>query len=299
MFGYVKVFQPELKMGEFEQYRGVYCSLCKQLGKRYGILSRMTLSYDFTFLAIFRMALDTGCTGFHKGRCLFNPLKKRLCSCENSHVVYAADAATLLMYYKLKDTIADSGFWKGLGARLLLPFASRTRKKAIRLLPELDDVFAACMKQQAELEYEKTASIDKAAEPSAHMLAAMAESTARDEKERFILQRFGYCLGRWIYLVDAVDDLPEDLQEGHYNPYILSNQLQKGDIQKVKEVQQYALLTLNACLAECISAYNLLDIHRFDGILRNILELGMPSVQKQVAQGSRNSEKEAETVDIR
>ena len=106
MFGYVRVYQPELKMGEFEQYRGVYCSLCKSLGKRYGFFARMTLSYDFTFLAVFHMALQKGCAGFRMGRCALNPLKKRMCCRENEEIAYAADAAVLLLYHKLRDTVA-------------------------------------------------------------------------------------------------------------------------------------------------------------------------------------------------
>lgn len=291
MFGYVKVFQPELKMGEFEQYRGVYCSLCKQLGKRYGWMSRMTLSYDFTFLAVFRMAMDGECAGFHMGRCLLNPLKKKLCCQENQHVAYAADAATILLYYKLKDTVADSGFWKRLGARLLLLFASGARKKAAKLLPELDATVADCMRRQAALEAAENPSIDQAAEPSAQMLSAMAAASARDDKERLILERFGYCLGRWIYLIDAVDDLQEDLESGGYNPYILSRGLQKGNPEQLQEVRGYSRQTLNACLAECIAAYNLLTIRRFDGILRNILELGMPAVQEEVLSGRDKKER--------
>lgn len=59
MFGYVRIFKPEMKIAEFDQYQGVYCSLCKRLGKKYGAMSRMTLSYDFTFLSVFRMG-DSG-----------------------------------------------------------------------------------------------------------------------------------------------------------------------------------------------------------------------------------------------
>lgn len=281
MFGYVRVYQPELKMGEFEMYQGVYCSLCRQLGKRYGFLARMTLSYDFTFLALFHMAADERCTGFHKGRCPFNPLKKRLCCGDNVHIAYAADAAALLLYYKVKDSIADNGFWRGLPARCLLPLAALARRKAVRRQPELDEHIAACMRRQAALEAAGTASIDAAAEPTADMLASMAAHHAVDERERRILERFGYCLGRWIYLMDAVEDLPEDLARGGYNPYILSHGLRPGEDEAVKEAQRYALLTLNACLAECLAAYELMDIRRFDGILRNVLELGMPAVQKK------------------
>lgn len=282
MFGYVRVYQPELKMGEFEQYRGVYCSLCKQLGKRYGFFARMTLSYDFTFLALFRMALDDGCVGFENGRCAFNPLKKRMCCRDNPHLHVAADAATLMVYYKLKDNIADGDFFSALPARLLLPFAALARRKAVKRQPELDNVIADCMDEQAQLEKSGTDSIDLAAEPSAKMLAFLAQITAGDEREQMILERFGYCLGRWIYLIDAVDDLPDDLAKDRYNPYILSTQLKKGETDRVRQVREYAILTLNACLAECTAAYNLLDIHRFDGILRNILELGMPEAHKRV-----------------
>ena len=97
MFGYVKVYQPELKMGEFEQYRGVYCALCRTLGKRYGVLAQMTLSYDVTFLSVLHMALSEDCVGFTKGRCPYNPFKKRTC-CQNSVALdIGADAAMLLL----------------------------------------------------------------------------------------------------------------------------------------------------------------------------------------------------------
>lgn len=292
MFGYVRVYQPELKMGEFEQYRGVYCALCKNLGKRYGFFARMTLSYDFTFLAVFHMALRDGCAGFQMGRCAFNPLKKRMCCRENPEIAYAADAATLLLYHKLRDTVADSGWVKGLGARLMLLFLSRARKKAAAAQPELNRVVADCMQRQTALEKAKTASIDAAAEPSARMLAAMAASAAHDERERLVLDRFGYCLGRWIYLIDAVDDLEDDLKEGSYNPYVLSRQLLSGDTEGVRRTREYSLLTLNACLAECVAAYNLLDIRRFDGILRNVLEWGMPTIQRDVIAGRKKKKKD-------
>ena len=52
MFGYIRPQKGELLVREFEQYRGVYCGLCKQLGKSYGFAARMTLSYDCTFLGL-------------------------------------------------------------------------------------------------------------------------------------------------------------------------------------------------------------------------------------------------------
>ena len=57
MYGYVRTHAPELKVRQQEYYRAVYCGLCRTMGKCTGQCSRMTLSYDFTFFALVRMAL--------------------------------------------------------------------------------------------------------------------------------------------------------------------------------------------------------------------------------------------------
>ena len=283
MFGYVRLYKPTITMGEYEQYQGLYCTLCKRLGKRYGVLSRFTLSYDMTFLALLEMALMEEGPDFCPGRCSFNPTKKCLKAQNTVALDRAADIGTLLTYYKLRDTLADEGLLKRMVARLAQPFAAHGRKKAAQRLPEMDQLVAEMMHRQALLEEDKVASIDRAAEPFALMLQAMAASIATDEGQRRILERFGYCLGRWIYLIDAVDDLDEDLEEEHYNPYILARSLTTEE--EVIAARPYAKETLNACLAECVAAYNLLEVRRFDGILRNILEQGMPHIQKRVIAG--------------
>jgi len=283
VFGYVTLFKPTITMGEYEQYKGIYCTLCKRLGKRYGVLSRFTLSYDMTFLALLQMALADEGADFCPSRCSFNPAKRCLKAQNTAAIDRAADIGTLLTYYKLKDTIADEGFGKRLGALCALPFAAAARKKAAARYPDADRAVAAMMTAQAALETAQTDSIDRAAEPFALLLQTLAAQVAADDSQRRVLERFGYCLGRWVYLTDAVDDLPEDLKRGRYNPYIRARGITDAD--GVVATRQYAAETLNACLAECIAAYNLLDIRRFDGILRNILEQGMPHTQKRVIAG--------------
>lgn len=283
MFGYVTLFKPTITMGEYEQYKGIYCTLCKRLGKRYGVLSRFTLSYDMTFLAMLQMALADEGADFCPSRCSFNPTKRCLKAQNTAAIDRAADIGTLLTYYKLKDTIADEGFGKRLGALCALPFAAAGRKKAAARYPDADRAVAAMMTAQAALEAAQTDSIDRAAEPFALLLQTLAAQIAADDSQRRVLERFGYCLGRWVYLTDAVDDLPEDLKRGRYNPYIRARDITDAD--GVAATRQYAAEILNACLAECIAAYNLLDIRRFDGILRNILEQGMPHTQKRVIAG--------------
>ncbi|MBQ9859624.1 MAG: hypothetical protein IJO76_02980 [Clostridia bacterium] len=283
MFGYVRLHKPTITMGEYEQYRGIYCTLCKQMGKRYGLLSRFTLSYDMTFLALLGMALAADDPAFCGGRCSFNPTKKCLRAGNTACIDAAADIGMLLAYYKLRDTLADEGFFKKLGALCALPFAAAARKKAMKRRPATDRLVAEMMTRQAALEAENCPSVDRAAEPFALLLQALATDLSADEKQRTVLARFGYCLGRWVYLIDGVDDLPDDLPKGRYNPYIAARSLPAdADEGTIKEVQTYAVQSLNACLAECIAAYNLLDVRRFDGILRNILEQGMPAAQRRV-----------------
>ncbi|MBQ1950096.1 MAG: hypothetical protein II363_00630 [Clostridia bacterium] len=293
MFGYVRLYKPEIKMGEYEQYQGIYCTLCRRLGKRYGPLARLTLSYDMTFLALLHMALQPDGPDFCPGRCSFNPTKRCL-RCQNTVATdLAADLQCLLAYHKLRDTLQDEGFSKRIAAGLCLPLAALHHRRAARRRPDAEQRIAAAMARQQALEAAGTDSLDRAAEPFAMLLQDLAADLSPDKKQRPILQRFGYCLGRWIYFIDAVDDLAQDLAKGRYNPYATAQGLASGDEAAIRKTKTYAGETLNACLAECIAAYNLLDIRRFDGILRNILELGMPAAQRRAITGEEHYEQKS------
>ena len=107
MFGYVRACKPEMRIKEFEMYKAVYCSLCKELGRQYGPLARMTLSYDFAFLAILNMSLKTNGCSLERKMCTCNPLKKCQYLCDKSDLDMPAAAAMIMLYYKLLDNIED------------------------------------------------------------------------------------------------------------------------------------------------------------------------------------------------
>ena len=107
LFGYIKISKGELKIKEYELYQGVYCTLCKVLGKKYGLISRFTLNYDFTFLTLLNMSLKNDCNKFYQKHCTFNPLKKcNLCT-DTFDFEMPAAAAMIMSYYKLLDNIQD------------------------------------------------------------------------------------------------------------------------------------------------------------------------------------------------
>lgn len=265
MFGYVRACKPELKIKEYETYKAVYCSLCKKLGKSYGILSRFTLSYDFTFLALLNMSMQSGCDGFHQKRCAFNPLKK--CNyCKNDDAIeMPAAAAMIMLYYKILDNIADERGFKRLGYWCLKPIFSSAHKKAAEKYPQIEDAVSEYISAQYTLESENCALIDNAADPTAKVMEKILSLCSENETQKRVLNRLGYCLGRYIYLLDAAIDLPQDIKDGNYNVLKTID----GDIKEKITPQLYF------CVNEAARALELLDIKKYKDILGNIIYLGL------------------------
>ena len=266
MFGYVRACKPELKIKEYETYKAVYCSLCKKLGKSYGVLSRFTLSYDFTFLALLNMSLKDGCDGFERKRCAFNPLKK--CNyCKNLDAIdMPAAAAMIMLYYKILDNIADERGIKKIGYWCLKPIFSSAHKKASRAYPQIEEAVAEYIAAQNALEAANCTSIDEAADPTARVMEKILTLCSSDEMQKRVLQRMGYCLGRYIYLLDAAADLKDDIKTGSYNV------LKSIDS---KELNERIKAQLYFCSNEAAKAFELLDIKKYKTILGNIIYLGL------------------------
>ena len=142
MFGYVRAHNAELKVKEYEAYRGVYCGLCRSMGKCTGQCSRMTLSFDFAFLALLRICFSGERVEFESRRCIAHPLKKRSMMKRTATLEYCARAAAILNYHKIKDDLSDERGVKKLKAMLVYPFVAHSRKKAIKTgeLSALDEV---------------------------------------------------------------------------------------------------------------------------------------------------------------
>lgn len=266
MLGYVKACKPELKIKEYETYKAVYCSLCKKLGKSYGVLSRFTLSYDFTFLALLNMSLQDGCDGFEQKRCAFNPLKK--CNyCKNLDAIdMPAASAMIMLYYKILDNIADERGFKRFKYWCIKPLFSRAHKKAAKKYPRIEKAVAEYISAQNNLEKAGCTSIDEAADPTAKVMEKILSLCSDDEIQKKVLNRLGYCLGRYIYLLDASIDLEEDIKKGSYNVFKSVDG---------KEIKERIKGQLYFCVNEAARAFELLDIKKYKTILGNIIYLGL------------------------
>ena len=270
MFGYVKTHKPELKIKEYETYKAVYCSLCKKLGKSYGVISRFTLSYDFTFLAMLNMSLRDGCDGFVQGRCAFNPLKKCNYCKDDAALDMPSAAAMIMLYYKILDNIADERGFKKAGYLCLKPIFARAHKKAAKQYPNIESYVSEYINAQNTLEKNGCTSIDEAADPTAKVMEQILSLCSDDEAQKRVLARLGYCLGRYIYLLDAAVDLPDDIKQGSYNVF----KTKAGD-----DIKQYIKITVTPqlyfCVNEAARAFELLDVKRYKHILGNIIYLGL------------------------
>lgn len=276
MFGYVRPVRDELKCKDYDLYRATYCGLCRTLRQRYGLLAPMFLNFDFTFLALLLSPEEESFRPC-RGRCHANPLKKQR-MCQNSAAVdRAADTSIILTYWKLRDGAQDDGLVKGFPERMLSWLLVPAYRKAVQRCADYDSVVRGCLAELSKLEGEKCASIDRTADTFARLLQAAAPGTGRDRYDR-PMGLLLYHIGRWIYLLDARDDLQRDKQSGSYNP-LLYRFGPEGDDEALR-------ITLEHSLNMARSAFCMLDFGCRTAAIENILYLGLPLVQCAVFEGS-------------
>ena len=285
MFGYIKPVPAELKVKEYELYKSVYCGLCAALGRNSTCVSRLTLSYDFVFLALFRMTLSGECGEIKRRRCIAHPAKKRAVLHGAAGLDYSAAVSTLLTYGKLFDDINDERGSKRLAAKALLPAAKSMRKKAMsRLeLSELDGAITKRLSELSELERARVYSPDAAAEPFGALMADVF-SYGYTGAEQKIASEVGRHIGRFIYIVDAADDLRDDLEKGRYNPFRVEGKTD-DEILSEFEARKGALegsLTMELVGIERALALVLHEkTPEFFAIIENIIYLGLPELIKK------------------
>ncbi len=286
MFGYVVVKKEEMKVKEYDTYKAVYCSLCRRMHKDYGFFSKFTLSYDFTFAALLYLSQNGGCKEFERKSCQVNPLKKCV-YCKNDFQGFdrVAAMAVLLTEYKVRDNVADSSFLRSLPFRLVLPFVKGWKKKALKKFPEYQELLKNYEDGQRKAEESSEKSIDFAAEPTAILMKRFFGSLSNANKAAEYL---GYCLGKWIYLLDAAEDIEDDLKENNFTPFdIKSND--PSEIERIRK--EIAIPNLNVCRIEAQKAFELLDCTDFGEIIANILYLGITAKQESVLRRKEQSEK--------
>ena len=214
MFGYVRINKMDLTFRKFDYYKGYYCGLCKYLKENHGEVSRLSLNYDITFLILILTALYKLDSDITYERCIANPLKKKM-RIVNEITEYAASMNILLSYYKLEDNLYDDN---GIKDKLAYELYKGKLKKAYEKYPQKAEYIKQQLGNLRELEKQESKSIDKVSNTFGNLMGEIFVYK-KDEYEQN-LRNIGFNLGKYIYILDAYEDLEEDNKKGRYNPFM-------------------------------------------------------------------------------
>lgn len=280
MFGYVRINKMDLTFREYEHYKAYYCGLCKYLKRNHTELSRMTINYDITFLIVLLSSIyQPSAQVFHE-KCIVDPVKKK------KHIIneiteYAASMNILLAYYKLEDDVNDEGDIK---SRLVRRAYRKSFKTAYDKYPQKADFIKACLGELRSLEEDQSTSIDQTSNCFARLLEEIFDY--KDDEYRDRLRKVGFNIGKYIYIMDAYEDLDQDLEKSRYNPFSSYKDDREGLKIKVDKLIGMTLARLEEAILN-------LDIKVNKSIIDNIIYSGVYLRYKGLINGADKKKQEA------
>ena len=261
MFGYVVMNKPEIRFKDFDLYRSFYCGLCRELREKYGISGQITLTYDMTFVVVLLSALYEPPTQKGTTRCVIHPVCKQPVR-KNAATEYGADMNVLLTYYKCMDDWEDEKKFAALGYGKIL---QRKNNRLSRRYPEKAEKIRKLLEELSQMEKAGETDIDKM---SGCFGRIMEEIFAwKTDVWEGSLRRMGFYLGKFIYILDAYDDVEKDVKNGNYNPFA-EKYIMKGLDEQVRQL-------LIMMMAQTCREFEKLPIIKYTDILRNILYSGV------------------------
>ena len=277
MFGYVTVNKPEIKFKDFDMYRSFYCGLCRELRERCGIPGQISLTYDMTFVVLLLSGLYEPPTRKGKSRCVVHPLKAQPVR-KNEITEYCADMNVILSYYKCMDDWADE---KKLTRFTYAKLLKKGYHRAYNKYPEKARRIENLLRELSREENKQSADIDRMAGIFGRIMSEVLAPKADEWEES--LRNMGFYLGKFIYLLDAYEDVYEDRGKGRYNPFTI-----KCDDPDFEE-EVRTILTM--MMAECSREFEKLPILDNVEILRNIIYSGVWYRYEAVNQKRANQSK--------
>ena len=274
MFGYVLPCKMELKMKDYEIFRSYYCGLCIAIKNNYGHLPRLVLNYDMTFLAILIDSLNNEDRSIINTPCVMHPIKKRTKIINNKAINYAAFSNVVLAYYKLIDDVEDDkSFKSSVFSSILKPYMNKNNHE----YEEIIENVKTNLNKLSSMEKETFSdNIDEISHPFADITGLIISYYYKNEEFSENLYWLGYNLGKWIYIIDAWDDLEDDLEKGKYNPI---NAIFNKNNQSFNNFSKQIYLRIEDLLLNC--GYNCtinlkkLPLKKNIDLLDNILHLGL------------------------
>lgn len=261
MFGYVVINKPELKIKDFEKYQQYYCGLCQSLKKTHGKKCQLTLNNDLTFVGILLTGLYEPQEITYKIRCPLHPIHSKYVR-SNNYLDYASDMTVVLTYYKLDDDIQDENSQK---SKLFKSILHKEFDKVKNKYPEKIDKIFHQLEHIHQLEKDNCTDLDLISGCFGHVMGEIM--IYQDDIFKDDLYNMGYYLGKFIYLIDAFEDIEEDIQKNNYNPF--------KEKFKSHDFQEYCYNILEMMISKSSFYFEKLPIIENVDILKNIIYSGI------------------------
>ena len=263
MFGYINADINQLSEEDKTKYRQFYCGLCHALGDKAGVKAQLLLNYDLCFLAILLQSLYEPDITSDRHRCIIHPIKLKDYY-QSEAIEYACDMDIILSYHSLMDNYKDDN------SKLSKLAADSLKKDYDRIKDIYPRQTAAVEEYIAKLsaaELAKESNLDKISSYTGEMLGTLMNW--KDDAWGCTLHCMGFHMGKFIYILDAYDDLKKDEKHGSYNPLSFMKN------ESPKEFETFVRINLTSLMAECAKSFERLPIVENANILRNIIYSGV------------------------
>ena len=281
MFGYVTPLKMEMKIKDYEKFKAYYCGLCNSIKSNFGNLPRLTLNYDMTFLAVLLDSLSEDKYNFTEFKCLMHPLKKRLMLNNNAALDYAAFCNTTLAYYKLMDDVQDNKSSKSKVFSIFLKNYLKKSKVEDKVVMEYTKEKLVLL-NTLEANYNDI-SLDELSHIFADLTGFIVSFYYKEATFKEDLYWLGYNLGKWIYIIDAYDDLEKDIKDNSFNAINSLLNTENLDFKSFSVLIKPRIdFILVSCAEQCLKYLNTLPLIKNEDILYNILELGLMEKMEKV-----------------
>lgn len=274
MYGYITPDKSKLYQKDFLLFRAFYCGVCKTCSKSHGTLPRLSTNYDIAFLSVFLHSYLNVLPEFCKQNCILNPFKKKDIVKTSLLMQDIMNLNILLTYHNIQDKIIDGDGFKNC---IYSSVFKRAYNTAVKIFPEIDKTIIDNYQDLRALENQNCQSIDRVSHCFADMLSKCIKLIIKKHNgdyENTHLMNFLYNLGKYVYLMDALDDLKSDYKSNNYNPFLTHF---GGFTDKTKFIEKNKTdidFIINMTINQIIENFNQLTITEGRDLLQNIIYYG-------------------------
>ncbi len=275
MFGYLKPDNPYLYLKDDTLYKALYCGICKSIGSVCGQTARFSLSYDMAFMSAISHNILGVDVSINKERCIAHQIKKRPIAKPDEISKTLGAVNVILAYYKVKDDILDEN--KGGFKSNLLKIGYNKAKK---LYPEIDEIVKKGYSELISYEKQNLDSIDVVCDPFAKILEEISAFVYKDKSTEFTRGLF-YAIGKWVYLIDALDDYDKDVKGNNFN--VLYNAYKvKTYSELINNHKQEICFVFSSIFAQISDNYKNIQMKYNTDLVTNILTRGIPTTTNKI-----------------